>query len=88
VSREGYVVTLAAHHLPYGSSAHASARYAHLVRHVWIAWRRGRPVAMLARWWCGARSDSASMRLTAEPAREVCPMCQFSIARATAEAAR
>lgn len=82
----GYVVTLAQHHLPYGTSAHHGARYAHLVRFVWVAWRRGRPAGFRARWWCGASCDSPAVQLTDEPARELCPMCQFSIARSTREA--
>lgn len=83
-----YVVTLARTHLPYGTSAHGRARYAHLVRHYWIAWHRGRPVAARAQWWCGAVCDSTTLMLTAEPARELCPMCQFTIARSVRERSR
>ncbi len=84
----GYVVTLTRHHLPYGSSAHAAARYTHLVRYVWLCWHQGRPVAARVRWWCGSCCDSTTFGLTAEPTREICPMCQFAAMRAIREAAR
>lgn len=68
-------VTEAAPRRPYGRSTHASAYLTHLVVAVYIAWRRGKPVGVLARWRCGA--GTPHFRLVDEPDSVVCPACML-----------
>jgi hypothetical protein len=81
VTRYGYSVTLAERALPYGQSAHHCAKYSHLTRYLWIAWRKGRPAEAMAQWWCHSTTYSNSFRLTDEPRRDLCPMCMFNLSR-------
>ncbi len=67
------LVTEAAPRVPFGRSVHASAYLTHLVGAVYLAWRRGRVVAMHARWRCGA--GTLHFRLLEEPDSTVCPAC-------------
>jgi hypothetical protein len=75
----GYTVTLAARSLPYATGYHERAKYSHIVRRVYLAWRGGVIVGAAVHYWCG--NSSYDVAMTDEPTREVCFMCQARYAR-------
>lgn len=67
------VVTMARNYQSYTVSYWRRRWYVHLTRTVFLAWRRGRLVGMLALTWCG--SDLVTAELTDEPAGPPCRRC-------------
>lgn len=71
----GLVATMASRHLPYCVAAHGNKRIRHEVRAVFIAWRRGRPVGLLARTWCGQNQITAELYDGDRGWRRCCRKC-------------
>lgn len=82
LSKHGVTVYRSRRCLPYGESTHARGYLTHIADAVYTAWRGGRMVGQMVRWWCS--STTTLFRLSSEASGPLCPMCVAAVSRPTA----
>jgi hypothetical protein len=78
--QNGVTVYRSARCLPYGESTHARGYLTHIADAVYTAWRGGRLVGQMVRWWCS--STTTLFRLAGEASGPLCPVCVVAVTRA------
>lgn len=74
---EGYAVTMASDHAAYAVSRQRVSRRPHLVRAVYMAWKRGSLAGLLVICWCGTRLVVPQLLHEIPDGDAACRSCEF-----------